>query len=351
MASRLIPGYETENTSELVTFLELDEVLRNPKDHPTEQIYESTSRLASQIRSNMAESRAVVVRGWNRDLPSDFTHESLALHVGDLGQPAQWGDGMIIARNRDLPEPVSYHKTSSLEEFVSRIDLTDVCGNWLDGKNVHPTPPFFSIPILDSTMAWNHTFRILCESKQKNHTINHAQSPETVRAANWSAPGWRLVTHPGFLTWPHFDCCGFATYVVAEEGCKLWGVMRPRAEECNSEWKKVPELYQKIQVTGQDGRYPCDMEVIVLERGDVLWVSRFFPQCDVQLLFVSSFILHQVPATQRDAYGVHTNTIHLHWRLFFRLWNNASHSAGPLSTQNAGWFYEWHTCWDDEDSL
>jgi hypothetical protein len=270
MASRRIPCSGTENKSELVTVLELDDVLRNPKSYSKDHVYESTNRLIKTINTNMAESRAVVVRGWNRDLPSDFTPESLRLHMGHLGQSAQWTDGITLARNRDITNPEVYHKTTSLEEFVSGIDRTDICGNWLDSKNIHPTAPFFATPIFDSTTAWNHTFRITCESKKKNYHVNHSESPETIRAANWSGPGWRLVTHPGFLTWPHFDCCGFSTYAVAEEGCKLWAVMRPRTAECQTEWNNVPDLYEKILETGPDGLYPCDMEVMVLERGDVM---------------------------------------------------------------------------------
>jgi|ERR1700722_1510746 hypothetical protein len=270
MASRKIVGSGTERKSELITVLELDEILRNPHAHSKEHVYESTTRLQKEIRSNMAESRSVVVRGWKRDMNSDFTPESLILHMGDLGQPAQWTDGVLIARNRDIDEDAPYHQTTSLQEFLSAIDRTDVCGNWLDSKNNHPTAPFFVTPILDSTTAWNHTFRIFCQKNKKENDISHTDTPETIRAANWSAAGFRLLTHPGALTWPHFDCCGFATYAVAEEGCKLWAVMRPRAAECQTEWKNVPDLYSKMLATGPDGVHPCDMEVMVLECGDVL---------------------------------------------------------------------------------
>jgi len=36
---------------------------------------------------------------------------------------------------------------------------------------------------------------------------------------------WDLFTHPGFLTYPHQDAAGFATYALIRTGCKIWCIL------------------------------------------------------------------------------------------------------------------------------
>lgn len=44
----------------------------------------------------------------------------------------------------------------------------------------------------------------------------------------WKSLIWDLFTLAGFFTYPHHDASGLATYAFIREGCKIWGILRPR---------------------------------------------------------------------------------------------------------------------------
>ena len=37
--------------------------------------------------------------------------------------------------------------------------------------------------------------------------------------------GWDLLTHGGFLTYPHHNAAGLCTYVTMQSGSKIWGYL------------------------------------------------------------------------------------------------------------------------------
>ena len=38
---------------------------------------------------------------------------------------------------------------------------------------------------------------------------------------------WNLLTHPGFVTYPHKDANDLCTWIYAHQGVKVWGILRP----------------------------------------------------------------------------------------------------------------------------
>jgi hypothetical protein len=265
----------TNNTchvSDMVIVVELEDVLRNPDRYPTADVSVALQRLTEEVKTHMAHSKSVVVRGWRRDLRYDFSPLALQLHVGDLGQRAQWLEGFQFAKNRDRDEKDrdEYHKSTTLNEFIAEMANPDLCGNWLDSNNLHPNPPSFIPPLLDSTKAWNETYHLRFYSNGlKKYNITY-DGPAALRSSNWSSAGWRLITHPGFVTHPHHDCCGFGTYVVAEAGCKMWGVMRPKVERCGQPMRNLfTEFERMVDLIGGVG-YDCDVVTVCLEENDVM---------------------------------------------------------------------------------
>ena len=51
--------------------------------------------------------------------------------------------------------------------------------------------------------------------------------PQVTLLDTWKAQHWDLFTHPGFLTYPHHDGAGNATFTFMRYGCKIWGAIRP----------------------------------------------------------------------------------------------------------------------------
>ena len=265
------------DTSDLIVIIELDDILKKPECHPSSTVQEAMTRLVHDITEHLADFRSVVVRGWNKhDVPVDFSKESLELMFGGLGQRVHYFDCFQFAQNRDADSSedlLPFHQDCTLEEFASLVDDPHVCGNWLACKDFNPSPPSFVKPVLHSMLAWNLTSHEGLVQKPQQHKYSSTPGgPNVIRAANWSTPGWRLVSHSGAFHTPHNDCCGFCTYVIAEHGCKIWGIMSPKKRmEMQTSAQMREESASMRDLPSDKGRgYNCDMVTVVLETGDAL---------------------------------------------------------------------------------
>ncbi|KAH7916862.1 hypothetical protein BV22DRAFT_1052859, partial [Leucogyrophana mollusca] len=232
----------------------------------------------------------------------------MSLQFGDLGQRCEWSDACVSATNRELPEKEwePTHQTTTLKTFIDLVGDPTTCGNWLDGKNLSPSPPPWVAPLLHCTNAWNQTMHVTLKEGAKGQKSKKPQdpvalqgAPTAIRSATWTSLGWRLVTHPGAVTFAHHDCCGMATYVVGNAGCKIWAVMRPKRELCKDDMK---EAFECAIDMSKDGRYSqADVTTVCLEDGDIM--------------FQPPGILHTVytpvPAIFSGGYFYNYNTMHL----------------------------------------
>lgn len=181
----------------------------------------------------MSQSTSVVVRGWTTELSLRLSKASMALQFGDLRFHCQWVDATLLTASRGIDEPIPYHKKTMLEIFVELAEDPTTCGNFLDGKDMNPTPPMWSKPLLDSTITWEHTMHLRFTQqaglkKKVPALLCEEAPPSLIHSATWSSQGWRLVTHPRYLTLPHHDCCGMGAYVVGNTRAKIWAIMRPK---------------------------------------------------------------------------------------------------------------------------
>lgn len=225
----------------------------------------------------MAESTSVVIRGWTPALSMKFSKGSMSLQFGNIGQRCQWIDGVRLAACRDSSEVGEYHQVTTLEKFVDMVKDTSTCGNYLDAKDVNPSPPTWVTPLLDSTVAWNHTLHLtFTQNAKKNKgkapvTMVEQRAPSTIRSATWTSQGWRLVTHPGFVTFPHHDCCGMGTYVIGNCGAKIWGVIRPKRDICPNSLKNLGSIFRLATTLDNQGIFSdADVATVCLEEGDVM---------------------------------------------------------------------------------
>ncbi|KAG6372926.1 hypothetical protein JVT61DRAFT_6960 [Boletus reticuloceps] len=102
-----------------------------------------------RIQQHLVQSTSVVVRGWTPTLPLRFSKKFLAHQVSNLGQRCQWIKGIWFANRDKASEETSYHEVTSLERFLDLIDDPNVCGNFLDSKNVNLSPPAWMHPLND----------------------------------------------------------------------------------------------------------------------------------------------------------------------------------------------------------
>jgi hypothetical protein len=83
---------------------------------------------------------------------------------------------------------------------------------------------------------------------------------------------WDLFTHPGFLTYPHQDASGFATYALVRTGCKIWCILRPKVDASVNSRNKLFDILRVMlqQHPHLDYQGVSDSYTIFLMEGDVL---------------------------------------------------------------------------------
>ncbi|KAG8221213.1 hypothetical protein J3R82DRAFT_2791 [Butyriboletus roseoflavus] len=233
-------GPETEafRVRDLVLEVELDSALQGRGHDDDETVSLALMAMVDEIRSHLRESTTVVIRRCTLALGLRFSKVLMGVQFGNLGHRCQWVDGVFVAANRNSPEEIGIHRTTTMERFIDLVEDPTVCGNFLDSKDTNPSPLMWVMPLLDSTFAWNHTMHLrFTQSAQKkkkkpSKVVVGEQGPSVIRSGMWTLQGWRLVTHPGFITFLHRDCSGMCTYIIGNLGAKIWAVMRPKRVLC-----------------------------------------------------------------------------------------------------------------------
>jgi len=92
---------------------------------------------------------------------------------------------------------------------------------------------------------------------------------------NWDALKslvWDLFTHLSFLTYPHQDASGFATYALIRTGCKIWCILRPKVDASVNSRKKLFNILRVMLRLHPhlDYQRVSDSYTIFLMEGDVL---------------------------------------------------------------------------------
>jgi hypothetical protein len=95
---------------------------------------------------------------------------------------------------------------------------------------------------------------------------------DQVRTLNWV-----LSCHGGFITHPHHDAAGYATFMILNCGAKFWAIQKP---DLSTETPNRQELYAAFDqlLSGKEGSQMAGC--LLLEQGDVLYVVHLF--CSVQ---------------------------------------------------------------------
>ncbi|KAG2368455.1 hypothetical protein BDR07DRAFT_1478227 [Suillus spraguei] len=104
-----------------------------------------------------------------------------------------------------------------------------------------------------------------------NETTYDVPITSNVHPENFTAKGWALLHHAGYLTYPHHDAEGSLTWVRMEVGVKFWVVFRPKDRQ--NDRKHLQDFALKLGNFTENQawiRANCDAEVITLLPGDIL---------------------------------------------------------------------------------
>jgi len=98
-----------------------------------------------------------------------------------------------------------------------------------------------------------------------------------VISGDWEkARGWDLLTHGGFLTYPHHDARGLCTYVTPRSGTKIWAYVDTQGGS-TADRKSLFKMFDRMSLRNADMLPPdAPMGVVVIRSGDTLYVVVFY---------------------------------------------------------------------------
>lgn len=85
---------------------------------------------------------------------------------------------------------------------------------------------------------------------------------------------WKLLSSAGFVTFPHHDAGGLATYVTMRTGMKIWGIFRLKAD-CKESSDSPFYTQSRLAATDailemKDLKEHADLFILMLTPGAVL---------------------------------------------------------------------------------
>lgn len=115
---------------------------------------------------------------------------------------------------------------------------------------------FFDRDLDDSALAWEVTRDLYSNPKTRPKGL---VGPQLIRYDNWRSQAWDLITHGGFLTYPHHDANGLCTYTYIQCGMKIWAALQlkgstartPRQDllELNARMVEQEDIYREVTKT------------------------------------------------------------------------------------------------------
>lgn len=96
--------------------------------------------------------------------------------------------------------------------------------------------------------------------------------PQLAHVDTWRSAGWDVMTHGGFLTFPHHDAGGLITFSYIRAGSKFWGYLH--IDDMDSEDQKVVikawDEYYSAPMAADTYDKNIKLGTVLLERGAVL---------------------------------------------------------------------------------
>lgn len=92
---------------------------------------------------------------------------------------------------------------------------------------------------------------------------------QIVHFDNWRSSAWDVITHGGFLTYPHHDSVGQMVYAYIRTGAKLWGYLK-QAEVDHSDQDAVLKVWS--------GYYSAPMAADTYNKGVKLGMVLLEPE-------------------------------------------------------------------------
>lgn len=109
-----------------------------------------------------------------------------------------------------------------------------------------------------------------------------ACNPEAFNYDFMALNEWKLLSSAGFVTFPHHDAGGLATYITMRTGMKIWGIFRLKADtQASSSDSPSASTQGRLLATDailemKDLKEHADLFILMLTPGAVLLVFLYW---------------------------------------------------------------------------
>ncbi|KAL4062717.1 hypothetical protein V8B97DRAFT_1877570 [Scleroderma yunnanense] len=229
--------------------------------------------LVSRIQDALSLGSAILVRGWDPKPTLDFTVEDIQLYRPTMAQSVSVQDTALCAGEQTLGRKADLskvHNTTTIEKFIWDADEEKVCMNLLDLPNPQPDVPIFLRELSDTINAKLMTMNDCYLPDTSKNCDKCYYGVQAILGDTERLQGWDLLTHGGFLTYPHHNAGSLCTYVTVRSGSKIWGYF----DTPGSDIARWDDLFKAWDNIFQDNIAltfkKCNLGTILLEQGDTL---------------------------------------------------------------------------------
>ncbi len=129
--------------------------------------------------------------------------------------------------------------------------------------------------IADDTLSMQITSKdgyMLAKGHQvDSKTVDTFSGPQVLPVDMLNVRSWDILTHGGFLTYPHRDGTGMGTYSYVRTGAKIWVYLRPDIDDLHPRSEAYKALDGAFDATEPNLKdYVGTMRAVLLEEGDLL---------------------------------------------------------------------------------
>ncbi|EGO25022.1 hypothetical protein SERLADRAFT_469064, partial [Serpula lacrymans var. lacrymans S7.9] len=122
------------------------------------------------------------------------------------------------------------HHSGPVGDCVDTLQHPEICANLLDSGSEERNRPFFIHMLCDHSHDFINTERINVIDGSSKKPIVTLAPPDSYNHNFHPMNKWKLMTGAGYVTFPHHDSGGLATYIMIKTGMKIWGIFRPKED-------------------------------------------------------------------------------------------------------------------------
>ncbi|KAI6012120.1 hypothetical protein PISMIDRAFT_22790 [Pisolithus microcarpus 441] len=208
---------------------------------------QSAQSLTSKIEETISSGCVVLVHGWEPSPLHFFVEENIGMYRPPLSQEVSIQDAVKHAKQQ------AHKSKADLSDIHRTVMLKYLLGPFSDNVNTR------LIPLNDCYLP-----------REGPDMGKECFGMHTIHGDAERLQGWDLMSHGGFLTYPHHDAGGLCMYITVQSGTKVWGYFNMGTGSTTTR-KELFNAWDDILLLDQEMNFKNHpLRVILLAKGYML---------------------------------------------------------------------------------